>query len=212
MKRKMLLLALCFMCLGMAACGAGSEAGESSSAAQTDAVAEGELTAQAQSDEESEEAEEAQSEGDTQEASEAEEAEEKAETQHVQAEDPPAETQASQDAETSQDTQDTQSAAQEPAADALTEDQALGAIKNYCFTKDPGLQEKVDSGEYNIYWSASTNDNGEIVVLYRSYTAAELRYYIDPVSGETYVTELVPGIIDEEQRTEDSLNAWDYVK
>ena len=30
------------------------------------------------------------------------------------------------------------------------------------------------------------------------------------ISGETYVTELVPGIIDEEQRTEESFNIRDY--
>ena len=38
----------------------------------------------------------------------------------------------------------------------------------------------------------------------------ETRYYIDPTSGETYSTELVPGIIDEEQRTGESLNVKDY--
>ncbi len=51
----------------------------------------------------------------------------------------------------------------------------------------------------------------EIVVLYRSYTGAEIRYYIDPGSGETYVTELVPGIIEEAQSTEESFNVKDYL-
>ena len=56
-----------------------------------------------------------------------------------------------------------------------------------------------------------TKDGNEIVVLFRSYTGAQIRYYIDPVSGETTVTEFVPGVTDEEQRTDESLNAWDYL-
>ena len=96
-------------------------------------------------------------------------------------------------------------------SDALTEDQALEAIKNYCFTNNPSLKNMVDSGEHTIYWNVTTNAANEIVVLYRSYTAAEMRYYIDPISGETYVTELVPGIIDEEQRTEESFNARNFL-
>ena len=67
------------------------------------------------------------------------------------------------------------------------------------------------SDEQTLYWEVSTNDTGERVVLYRSYTGAQIRYYIDPVSGDTYVTELVPGIIDDEQRTEESFNVRDYL-
>ena len=67
------------------------------------------------------------------------------------------------------------------------------------------------SGEYSIYWDVTTNDTDEIVVLYRSYTGAQSRYYIDPVSGDTYVTEMVPGIIDEERPTDESLNVRDYL-
>ena len=99
----------------------------------------------------------------------------------------------------------------ESKTDALTENQALDAIKNYCFNNNPNLKSMVDSGEYNIYWSVTTNDTNEIVVLYNSYTAAQMRYYIDPISGETYVTEWVKGILDEEQRTEESFNVRDYL-
>ena len=94
--------------------------------------------------------------------------------------------------------------------DALTDEQALEAVKNYCFSKNPDLKNKVDSGEYNIYWDVTASNADKIVVLFRSYTSAQIRYYIDPISGETYVTELVPGIIDEEQRTEESFNIRDY--
>lgn len=96
-------------------------------------------------------------------------------------------------------------------AAVITEDQALEAIRNYCFANNPELESMMNSGDYTIYFDASTNDAGEIVVLFRSYTAAQIRYYIDPVSGEVYVTELVPGIIDEEQKTDESFNIRDYM-
>ncbi len=109
------------------------------------------------------------------------------------------------------DAADTEESDSSDKAEKITKEQALEAIKNYCFTNDPGLKDMEGSDEYTIFWDVTTNDAGEIVVLYRSYTAAEIRYYIDPASGETYVTELVPGIIDEEQRTEETLNVKDYM-
>ena len=111
----------------------------------------------------------------------------------------------------SENTEDTIGEQSEIKTDVLSENQALDAIKNYCFNHNPNLKSMVDSGEYNIYWSVTTNDANEIVVLYNSYTAAQIRYYIDPLSGETYVTEWVQGIIDEEQRTEETFNVRDYL-
>lgn len=95
---------------------------------------------------------------------------------------------------------------------ALTEDQALASIQNYCYEQNPELEKGADSEETTVYWDVSANEAGEIVVLFRSYTGSETRYYIDPVSGETYSTEMVPGIIDEEQRTDESFNVKDYLK
>ena len=95
-------------------------------------------------------------------------------------------------------------------ADALTEEQALEAIKNYCYMLDPNLKDMEDSEEYTIYWEVFTNEDQEIVVLFRSYTGARIRYYVDPASGDTYVTEFVPGITDEEERTEENFNIRDY--
>ena len=113
---------------------------------------------------------------------------------------------------TSADKTEAASAVQsESKADALTEEQALDAIKNYCFSRNPGLKDMVESGEYNIYWNVISNDANEIVVLYRAHTSAQMRYYISKASGETYVTELVPGIIDEEQRTDENFNIRDYL-
>ena len=69
----------------------------------------------------------------------------------------------------------------------------------------------INTGDSGAYFEVSNNDTGEIVVLYRSYTAAQIRYYIDPSSGDVYVTELVPGIIDDEQRTDEKFNIKDYM-
>ncbi|MCR5453092.1 MAG: hypothetical protein K6F00_10725 [Lachnospiraceae bacterium] len=96
--------------------------------------------------------------------------------------------------------------------ETLTEEECLEAIKNYCFTKNPDLKDMVDSDEYNISWEVTTNENNEIVVLYRSYTGSETRYYIDPVSGETNITEMAPGITDEEQSVNEQLNIRDYIQ
>ena len=92
-----------------------------------------------------------------------------------------------------------------------TDEQALSAIKNYCFANNPELEDMVKSGDYTIYWEIESSKDNQIVVLFRSYTGAELRYYIDSVSGDTYVTEFVKGITDGEQRTEETFNALDYV-
>ncbi len=91
----------------------------------------------------------------------------------------------------------------------LSDGQALSAIRNYCLIGNPELGSET-AGEYPVYWEVSSSTDSEIVVVFRSYTGSINRYYIDPVSGETYVTEFVPGIIEDEQRTDESLNAWDY--
>ena len=93
----------------------------------------------------------------------------------------------------------------------LTDEQAVTAVRNYCLIRNPDLAEIVKGGEYADYWEVLSSDGRETLVLFRSYTGAQNRYYIDPVSGETTVTELVPGIMDEEQRTDESLNVWDYL-
>lgn len=102
----------------------------------------------------------------------------------------------------------------EPAdmADAITPEQALAAIKKYNYDRNPELESMEGSEDYTISWEVSENEAGEIVVLYRSYTAAQIRYYINPTTGETYVTEYVEGITPEEERTEESLNVRDYLQ
>ncbi len=94
-------------------------------------------------------------------------------------------------------------------SDLITDEKALEAVRNYCIAKNPDLKEAAGSGD--VYWEISSGDEKEAVVLFRSYTAALVRYYIDRATGETYVTEFVPGITPEEERTDESFNVRDYL-
>ncbi len=93
----------------------------------------------------------------------------------------------------------------------LTDEQALSAIRNYCCTNNPDLEGIVNDGDYPAYWEIASSTGSKVVVLFRSYTGAQIRYYIDRLSGDTYVTEFVPGITPEEEPSNESLNAWDYL-
>ena len=99
----------------------------------------------------------------------------------------------------------------EPGNKKLSDQQALAAIKQYCLVNNPDLESIVNAGDQQVYWDIQSSTDTEIVVLFRSYTGALIRYYIDPVSGESYATEFVPGITSEEQRTEESFNARDFL-
>ena len=92
----------------------------------------------------------------------------------------------------------------------LSDEQAVSAVRRYCCTCDPGLEDLANAGEYPVYWELSSSGEDEIVVVFRSYTGSISRFYIDPVSGDTRVTEQVPGITDGEQPAGQSLNIWDY--
>ena len=93
----------------------------------------------------------------------------------------------------------------------LTEDEAYTAVINYNKAIGSGITGETNSEGYTEYFSVSTNEDGKIVVLYRSYTAAQIRYYVDPVTGDTYVTEFVPGITDDEQPNGETFNAREYL-
>ena len=94
---------------------------------------------------------------------------------------------------------------------AMSEEQALAAVKRYCMSQNPDLEEIVKAGEHEVFWQISEHSEEQIVILFHSYTGADVRYYIDPVSGEAYVTEFVSGVTAEEQRTDETLNVWDYM-
>ena len=92
----------------------------------------------------------------------------------------------------------------------LSDEQALTAIRNYCIAGNPDL-ENIAAEDYPTYWELASSDADQVVVLFRSYTGAQVRYYIDRATGDAYVTEFVPGITPEEMRTEESLNVRDYL-
>ena len=94
----------------------------------------------------------------------------------------------------------------------ITAEQALSAVQKYCCSVNPDLEAIADSGEYPVYWEISSAEKDEIVVVFRSYTGALTRYYIDPKSGDAYVTEFMPGISADEERTGESLNIRDYLE
>ena len=93
----------------------------------------------------------------------------------------------------------------------VSDEQALNAIKKYCYLNYPDLEDVINEDKATVYWDISSSDDKEIVVLFRSYTGALVRYYIDPVSGDTYVTEFVEGITPAEERTDESFNVRDYL-
>lgn len=91
----------------------------------------------------------------------------------------------------------------------MTDEQALTAITNYLYIKHDLQNYK---GEAPCYWNIEKETStGETAVVYwRSYTAAFSYYYINRVSGETYVMVSEPGS-EEAKRTDETFNAWDYL-
>ena len=96
-----------------------------------------------------------------------------------------------------------------PQNEIITDEQARAAIQNYCCINNPSLKDNEE--ELPTYWEVVSSSETEIVVLFRSYTGAQIRYYVDPTTGETYVTEFVPGITEAEERTDESFNVKDYM-
>ena len=93
----------------------------------------------------------------------------------------------------------------------LSDGAALTAVQNYCYLANPDLEEIVSAGEYPVYWEVASSDAEEIVILFRSYTGAENRFYVNRSTGDTRVTEFVPGITPEEAPTEERFNVLDYL-
>ncbi len=93
----------------------------------------------------------------------------------------------------------------------INEDQALTAIQNYCCSNNSELKQYRNAKEGPVYWAVSSDENNQIVIVFRSYTGSINHYYIDAVTGDTYVTEMVPGITDGEQKTEEYFNVKDYL-
>ena len=93
----------------------------------------------------------------------------------------------------------------------LSDEQALSAVKAYCYAQNADLEDIEKEGKYPVYWEVSSSEENEIVILFRSYTGAQIRFYIDRVTGDTYSTEFAPGISFEEERTDESFDVRDYL-
>lgn len=96
--------------------------------------------------------------------------------------------------------------------DRISKEEALEAIQIYCYTTNPDLVSIVMADEYPVSWEVTSDTENMIIVLFHSYTGAEIRYYIEPFTGETYVTEFVSGITDAEQETGEQFNIRDYMQ
>ena len=94
---------------------------------------------------------------------------------------------------------------------SISDEQAVMAIKEYCYSQNPDLKKIEKDGEYPVYWEVSSSNEDEIVVLFRSYTGAQIRYYIDRTTGNTQITEFMPGISQDEEPMEETLNVRDYI-
>ena len=94
------------------------------------------------------------------------------------------------------------------APDVVTDEEALDAVISFMSSTQP---EVISNDDYTEYFIVESSTPEQIVVLYRSYTASQTRFYIDRATGETKVTELVPGIIDEETETGEEFNIKNYI-
>ena len=94
----------------------------------------------------------------------------------------------------------------------LDEDTALRAIENYLAEYNESMYEMLKNEEYGVADGVYTTEDETIVVWLRTYTGAYVNYYIDPLSGETYVTETSPLTENTvETPLDETLNAWEYV-
>ncbi|MBP8969653.1 MAG: hypothetical protein KBG42_10280 [Lachnospiraceae bacterium] len=97
------------------------------------------------------------------------------------------------------------------ASGVITDEEALDAVKNFIASSQPDIALMENSDDYTVYFEVESSTGEEIVVLFRSYTASQTRFYIDRQTGDTKVTELVPGIIDEESPTGETFNIKNYM-
>ena len=93
----------------------------------------------------------------------------------------------------------------------LTDEQAITAVKNYCFSIEPGLESKEQSEKYDLSWEIVSSSEEEIVVLFKGNTGEEARFHIDPVSGDTTITAVIPGDTPQEETSDEIIHLRDYL-
>ena len=92
----------------------------------------------------------------------------------------------------------------------FTDEQALSAVRTYCLSINPELNDIVNSGEYQVSWEISLSGEQQLVILFKSYTGTDVRYYIDRASGAVYETEMNP-ITSTEEYTGVSFNVRNWI-
>ena len=97
------------------------------------------------------------------------------------------------------------------APDVITDEEALDAVRSFVASTNPEIVAMEYSDDYTVVFEVESSTGEEVVVLFRSYTASQTRFYIDRHTGETKVTERVPGIIDEETPTGETFNIKNYM-
>ncbi len=97
------------------------------------------------------------------------------------------------------------------APDVITDEEALDAVRSFVASTNPEIVAMENSDDYTVVFEVESSTDEEVVVLFRSYTASQTRFYIDRQTGDTKVTELVPGIIDEETPTGETFNIKNYM-
>jgi hypothetical protein len=93
----------------------------------------------------------------------------------------------------------------------LTEEQALTAVKNYCYSIDPSIEKMDQSGKNEVSFDIESSSDEEIVVLFKANTGEEARFYVDPVSGDATITSFIPGEDTQEETIDEIAHLRDYL-
>ncbi len=93
----------------------------------------------------------------------------------------------------------------------LTKEQALTAVKNYCYSIQPNIEKLDKSDKYTVNFEVESYSDDEIVVLYTAQTGEEVRFYVDPVSGDAEITAFIPGESTQEEPSDEIIHLRDYV-
>ena len=97
-------------------------------------------------------------------------------------------------------------------SDILSDEAILSGVKNYCYSENPDLKSIEEKGEYPVYWEIASSEDAEVVVLFRSYTGAQVRYYVERYTGLiSKITESQPSVSDEESVVAESISLWNYL-
>ena len=93
----------------------------------------------------------------------------------------------------------------------LTREQALAAVKNYCYSVQPNIEKLDKSDKYDVYFEVESYSDDEIVVLFTANTGEEVRFYVDPVSGDANITAFIPGVSTQEEPSDEIIHLKNYL-